>query len=39
MARDDPPSVLAEALLTVAREARVRDALDALLHTYLGGRG
>ncbi|MBB4781463.1 hypothetical protein [Streptomyces rapamycinicus] len=37
--KDDPPSVLAEALLTVAREAGVRDALDELLHSYLGGRG
>ncbi|MBL1116484.1 LysR family transcriptional regulator [Streptomyces sp. 110] len=37
--QDDPPSVLAEALLTVAREAGVRDALDELLHSYLGGRG
>ncbi|MEV6532076.1 LysR substrate-binding domain-containing protein [Streptomyces sp. NPDC048448] len=37
VARDDPPSVLAEALLKVAREAGVRDALDALLTSYLGG--
>jgi hypothetical protein len=35
---DDPPSVLARALLAVAREAGVRDALDALLETYLDGR-
>jgi len=34
---DDPPSVLAGALLAVAREARVREALDELLRTYLGG--
>ncbi|MFG3086647.1 LysR substrate-binding domain-containing protein [Streptomyces antibioticus] len=34
---DDPPSVLAGALLTVAREADVRQALDTLLRTYLGG--
>ncbi|MFJ4468319.1 LysR family transcriptional regulator [Streptomyces sp. NPDC089424] len=32
---DDPPSVLAGALLAVAREAGVREALDALLRTYL----
>ncbi|WP_435835549.1 hypothetical protein [Streptomyces avermitilis] len=37
VARSEPRSVLAEALLTVAREAGVRDALDDLLHTYLGG--
>ncbi|MEU9365189.1 hypothetical protein AB0D78_03305 [Streptomyces avermitilis] len=36
---DDPPSVLAGALLTVAREADVRQALDELLHTYLDGHG
>ncbi|MFG2949694.1 LysR family transcriptional regulator [Streptomyces adustus] len=34
---DDPPSVLAGALLAVAREADVRQALDALLRTYLDG--
>jgi DNA-binding transcriptional LysR family regulator len=34
---DDPPSVLAGALLTVAREAGVREALDELLRTYLDG--
>ncbi|WP_210585220.1 LysR family transcriptional regulator [Streptomyces sp. GESEQ-35] len=34
---DDPPSVLAGALLAVAREAGVREALDALLRTYLDG--
>lgn len=33
---DEPPSVLAGALLAVAREAGVRGALDALLRTYLG---
>lgn len=32
---DDPPSVLAGALLTLAREAGVREALDDLLRTYL----
>ncbi|BAC69427.1 MULTISPECIES: LysR family transcriptional regulator substrate-binding protein [Streptomyces] len=37
VARSEPRSALAEALLTVAREADVRDALDSLLHTYLGG--
>ncbi|MGW2059376.1 LysR family transcriptional regulator [Streptomyces sp. NPDC001937] len=37
VARSEPQSVLAEALLTAAREAGVRDALDDLLHTYLGG--
>ncbi|MEV6130942.1 LysR family transcriptional regulator [Streptomyces violaceusniger] len=36
---DDPPSVLAGALLTVAGEADVRQALDALLRTYLAGHG
>ncbi|MFI9776983.1 LysR family transcriptional regulator [Streptomyces sp. NPDC051956] len=35
VARHDPGSVLAEALLKVAREAGVRDALDDLLRTYL----
>jgi DNA-binding transcriptional LysR family regulator len=35
----DPPSVLARALLTVAREADVRQALDELLRTYLDGHG
>jgi DNA-binding transcriptional LysR family regulator len=39
VARVEPESVLAEALLTVAREAGVRGALDELLHSYLGGRG
>lgn len=34
--RDEPQSVLAEALVKVAREAGVRDALDALLNSYLG---
>ncbi len=34
---DEPPSVLAGALLTVAREADVRQALDALLRAHLGG--
>ncbi|MEV6590092.1 LysR family transcriptional regulator [Streptomyces acidicola] len=38
VARSEPESVLAEALVTVAREAGVRDALDELLHSYLGGR-
>ncbi|MFJ3670211.1 LysR substrate-binding domain-containing protein [Streptomyces sp. NPDC090106] len=35
VARSEPESVLAEALLAVAREAGVRDALDDLLRTYL----
>ncbi|MEU9456869.1 LysR family transcriptional regulator [Streptomyces sp. NPDC048277] len=39
IARTEPTSVLADALVTVAREAGVRDALDELLHSYLGGRG
>ncbi|WP_406171751.1 hypothetical protein [Streptomyces sp. NBC_00996] len=38
VAREEPQSVLAEALLKVAREADVRDALDALLKEHLGGR-
>jgi DNA-binding transcriptional LysR family regulator len=36
---DDPPSVLAEALLAEARCAGVREALDVLLRTYLDGHG
>ncbi|MFD3493814.1 LysR substrate-binding domain-containing protein [Streptomyces sp. NPDC058690] len=36
---DDPPSVLAAALLAVARAADVRQALDELLRAYLGGHG
>jgi DNA-binding transcriptional LysR family regulator len=36
---DDPPSVLAEALLAEARRAGVREALDVLLRTYLDGHG
>ncbi|MET7491813.1 hypothetical protein [Streptomyces sp900116325] len=36
---DDPPSVLAAALLAVARAADVRQALDELLRTYLAGHG
>ncbi|MFD6751124.1 LysR family transcriptional regulator, partial [Streptomyces anthocyanicus] len=36
VARHEPRSVLAQALLTVAREAGVRDALDALLNEHLG---
>ncbi|OIJ65378.1 LysR family transcriptional regulator [Streptomyces mangrovisoli] len=36
---DEPPSVLTAALLTVAREAGVRDALDELLRTYLDAEG
>ncbi|WP_329216945.1 LysR family transcriptional regulator [Streptomyces sp. NBC_01485] len=39
VARSEPQSVLAQALLKVAREARVRDALDALLRTHLEGAG
>ncbi|MFB7500682.1 LysR substrate-binding domain-containing protein [Streptomyces sp. NPDC056161] len=38
VARSEPQSVLAEALVKVARETRVQDALDELLRTYLGGR-
>lgn len=37
VARGEPRSVLADALVAVAREAGVRDALDELLHSYLGG--
>jgi DNA-binding transcriptional LysR family regulator len=36
VADHEPQSVLAAALLEVARETRVRDALDDLLNTYLG---
>ncbi|MGX1544811.1 LysR family transcriptional regulator [Streptomyces adustus] len=36
IARSEPPSVLADALVAVAREAGLRSALDALLHSYLG---
>ncbi|MGW1733530.1 hypothetical protein OG830_37870 [Streptomyces sp. NBC_00121] len=36
---DEPSSVLAAALLTMARAADVRQALDELLRTYLGGHG
>ncbi len=36
---DDPPSVLAAALLTEARRAGVRESLDVLLRRYLGGQG
>jgi len=36
VADHDPESVLAGALLEVARQARVRDALDELLTSYLG---
>ncbi|GGJ56765.1 hypothetical protein GCM10010121_079340 [Streptomyces brasiliensis] len=39
VARSEPRPVLAEALVTVAREAGVRDALDDLLRTYLDGHG
>jgi DNA-binding transcriptional LysR family regulator len=35
VARSDPESVLAQALLRVAREAGLREALDELLRTYL----
>ncbi|MFJ5213268.1 LysR substrate-binding domain-containing protein [Streptomyces sp. NPDC088354] len=38
VADHEPGSVLGGALLEVAREAGVRDALDELLHTYLGRR-
>ncbi|PBC60737.1 LysR family transcriptional regulator [Streptomyces sp. Tue6028] len=37
VARTEPPSVLAEELVKVARGAGVRDALDALLRAHLGG--
>ncbi|WP_435223538.1 LysR family transcriptional regulator [Streptomyces sp. Tue6028] len=37
VARSEPPSVLAEELVKVARGAGVRDALDALLRAHLGG--
>jgi hypothetical protein len=36
VARSEPQSVLAEALLKVAREAGVRDALDEQLTAHLG---
>lgn len=36
---DDPPSVLAGALLTVARATDVRQSLDVRLRTYLEGHG
>ncbi|KUN57893.1 LysR family transcriptional regulator [Streptomyces canus] len=39
VAGGEPQSVLAQALLKVAREARVRDALDELLRTHLEGAG
>ncbi|MEU6611916.1 LysR family transcriptional regulator [Streptomyces shenzhenensis] len=39
VSRSEPPSVLADALVKVARQAGVRDALDELLRTYLGVRG
>ncbi|EGX61504.1 LysR family transcriptional regulator [Streptomyces zinciresistens K42] len=39
VARTEPASVLAGALVAVAREAGVRDALDELLRSYLDGRG
>ncbi|WP_328554425.1 MULTISPECIES: LysR family transcriptional regulator [unclassified Streptomyces] len=39
VARHEPESVLAQALLRVAREAGVRDALDSLLKAHLGEAG
>ncbi|MER5599129.1 LysR substrate-binding domain-containing protein [Streptomyces sp. NPDC002265] len=39
VARSEPPSVLADALVAVAREAGLRSALDALLHSYLSRSG
>ncbi|MFF3407182.1 LysR family transcriptional regulator [Streptomyces sp. NPDC002742] len=39
VARHEPESVLAQALLKVAGEAGVRDALDALLKAHLGETG
>ncbi|MER7834831.1 LysR family transcriptional regulator [Streptomyces sp. NPDC096040] len=38
VARSEPQSVLAEALVKVARQARLRDALDSLLTAHLDGR-
>ncbi|MEU2617979.1 LysR substrate-binding domain-containing protein [Streptomyces sp. NPDC007157] len=38
VARSEPQSVLAEALVKVARQARLRDALDGLLTAHLVGR-
>ncbi|MFE4969266.1 LysR family transcriptional regulator [Streptomyces sp. NPDC056660] len=38
VARSEPQSVLAQALVTVARQARLRDALDSLLTAHLDGR-
>ncbi|MFE3163277.1 LysR family transcriptional regulator [Streptomyces sp. NPDC059224] len=38
VARSEPRSVLAEALVKVARQARLRDALDSLLTAHLDGR-
>ncbi|MGW2958625.1 LysR family transcriptional regulator [Streptomyces sp. NPDC001220] len=37
VARSEPQSVLAEALVKVARQARLRDALDSLLTAHLDG--
>ncbi|MGW7237824.1 LysR family transcriptional regulator substrate-binding protein [Streptomyces sp. NPDC054804] len=37
IARSEPQSVLAEALVKVARQARLRDALDSLLTAHLDG--
>ncbi|MEV7031965.1 LysR family transcriptional regulator [Streptomyces sp. NPDC093272] len=37
VARSEPPSVLAEALVKVARQTRLRDALDSLLTAHLDG--
>ncbi|GDY68290.1 hypothetical protein SAV14893_076830 [Streptomyces avermitilis] len=39
VARGEPQSVLARALLPVARETGVRGALDAVLRTHLRGGG
>ncbi|MER5515589.1 LysR substrate-binding domain-containing protein [Streptomyces sp. NPDC002677] len=38
VARSEPQSVLAQALVKVARQARLRDALDSLLTAHLDGR-
>jgi hypothetical protein len=37
VARSEPQSVLAQALVKVARQARLRDALDSLLTAHLDG--
>ncbi|MFD3585531.1 LysR family transcriptional regulator [Streptomyces sp. NPDC058683] len=39
VARSEPQSMLAQALVKVARQARLRDALDSLLTAHLDGHG